>query len=63
MFWLPENCRENPTFEQFILVGGDNSVGHFFYSHPIPVTEEQPHTPYPGCYALSRVLEEVMLEQ
>lgn len=63
MFWLLENCRENPTFEQFILVGGDNSVGHFYYPKPVPVTEEQPHTPYPGCYALTKVLEEVMLEQ
>ena len=33
------------------------------YPRPIPVTEEQPHLPYPGCYALSKVLEEVMLEQ
>ena len=63
MFWLLENCRENPAFEQFILVGGDNSVGHFYYPKPIPVTEEQGHTPYPGCYALSKVLEEVMLQQ
>jgi nucleoside-diphosphate-sugar epimerase len=27
------------------------------------VTEQQKHTAYPGCYALSKVLEEVMLEQ
>jgi nucleoside-diphosphate-sugar epimerase len=27
------------------------------------VTETQKHTAYPGCYALSKVLEEVMLEQ
>jgi nucleoside-diphosphate-sugar epimerase len=27
------------------------------------VTEAQPHTAYAGCYALSKVLEEVMLEQ
>ena len=33
------------------------------WPHPIPVTETQPHTAYPGCYALSKVLEEVMLEQ
>ena len=38
-------------------------MGHFFYPHPIPVTETQPHSAYPGCYALSKVLEEVMLEQ
>ena len=29
----------------------------------IPVTETQKHSAYPGCYALSKVLEEVMLEQ
>jgi len=63
MFWLLENCRENPTFQQFILLGGDNTVGHMYYPKPIPVTEEHPHTPYPGCYALAKVLEEVMLEQ
>ena len=38
-------------------------MGHFFYDHSIPVTEAQKHTAYPGCYALSKVLEEVMLEQ
>jgi UDP-glucose 4-epimerase len=63
LYWLLENCRTNPTFKQFILLGGDNSVGHFYYPKSIPVTEEQKHTPYPGCYALSKVLEEVMLEQ
>ena len=63
LFWLLEACRESPTFEQFILVGGDAGVGHFFYPHPNPVTETQSHTAYPGCYALSKVLEEVMLEQ
>ncbi len=63
MFWLLEACRTSSTFEQFILVGGDAGVGHFVYPHPIPVTETQRHTAYPGCYALSKVLEEVMLEQ
>jgi nucleoside-diphosphate-sugar epimerase len=29
----------------------------------VPVTETQKHSAYPGCYALSKVLEEVMLEQ
>nr|MDQ2732004.1 NAD(P)-dependent oxidoreductase [Armatimonadota bacterium] len=50
-------------FQQFILIGGDAGMGHFFYPHPIPVTETQKHSAYPGCYALSKVLEEVMLEQ
>jgi nucleoside-diphosphate-sugar epimerase len=63
MFWLLEACRTHPTFQQFILIGGDAAVGHFVYPHPIPVTETQKHTAYPGCYALSKVLEEVMLEQ
>ncbi|MEO8390150.1 NAD(P)-dependent oxidoreductase [Polaromonas sp.] len=63
MFWLLEECRESKTFRQFLLVGGDASVGHFFYPHGVPVVESQPHSAYPGCYALSKVLEEVMLEQ
>jgi UDP-glucose 4-epimerase len=63
LFWLLEGCRASPVFEQFILIGGDAAVGHFFYPHPVPVTETQPHSAYPGCYALSKVLEEVMAEQ
>jgi UDP-glucose 4-epimerase len=63
LFWLLEACRTSPTFQQFILVGGDAAVGHFVYPHPVPVTETQKHTAYAGCYALSKVLEEVMLEQ
>jgi UDP-glucose 4-epimerase len=63
LFWLLEECRLRPGFEQFILIGGDAGMGHFFYPHPLPVTETQGHSAYPGCYALSKVLEEVMLEQ
>jgi len=63
LFWLLEECRTSHTFQQFILLGGDCAVGHFFYPHRIPITEEQKHSAYPGCYALSKVLEEVMLEQ
>jgi nucleoside-diphosphate-sugar epimerase len=63
LFWLLEACRTSPTFKQFIMVGGDAGVGHFVYPHPIPVTETQKHSAYEGCYALSKVLEEVMLEQ
>ena len=63
LFWLLETSRSSPTFRQFILVGGDAGIGHFVYPHPIPVTEAQKHSAYPGCYALSKVLEEVMLEQ
>jgi len=63
MFWLLEACRTSATFKQFLLVGGDAGMGHFFFPHPVPVTEQQKHSAYPGCYALSKVLEEVMLEQ
>lgn len=63
LFWMLETCRTSSTFRQFILIGGDASVGHFVYPHPRPVTEQQRLTAYAGCYALSKVLEEVMLEQ
>jgi nucleoside-diphosphate-sugar epimerase len=63
LFWLLEACRVSKTFKQFIMVGGDAGIGHFFYPHPIPVAETQKHSAYPGCYALSKVLEEAMLEQ
>jgi UDP-glucose 4-epimerase len=63
LFWLLEECRTSPDFKQIILIGGDAALGHFFYPHPLPITEQQKHSAYPGCYALSKVLEEVMLEQ
>lgn len=63
MFWLLEAFRQNPASKQFVLVGGDAAIGHFFYRHPGPITEGTPHQAYPGCYALSKVLEEVMLTQ
>ena len=63
LFWLLEECRSSSTFRQFVLIGGDAALGHFFYPHSVPVTEQQKHSAYPGCYALSKVLEEVMLEQ
>jgi UDP-glucose 4-epimerase len=63
LFWLLEGCRVSSSFRQIILIGGDAALGHFFYPHALPVTEQQKHSAYPGCYALSKVLEEVMLEQ
>jgi nucleoside-diphosphate-sugar epimerase len=63
MFFLLEAFRTSPSARQFILIGGDAGVGHFFYQHDGPVTERTPHMAYPGCYALSKVLEEVMLTQ
>ena len=63
LFWLLESFRQSKTAEQFILIGGDASIGHFFYRHDGPITELTPHQAYPGCYALSKVLEEVLLAQ
>ena len=63
LFWLLEGFRLNPAARQFILIGGDAGVGHFYYRHAGPITEDTPHMAYPGCYALSKVLEEVILEQ
>lgn len=63
LFWLLEECRKSSMFHRFILLGGDAAMGHFFYAHQYPVTEKQRHSAYPGCYALSKVLEEVMVEQ
>ncbi len=63
MFLMLEEFRVSPTATQFILIGGDCSVGHIFHDYDGPVTEASPRRAYPGCYALTKVLEEVMLEQ
>ena len=31
LFWLLETFRGSPTARQFILIGGDASVGHYHY--------------------------------
>jgi nucleoside-diphosphate-sugar epimerase len=63
MFLLIEAFRANPDGKQFILIGGDCSVGHCFVEYDGPVTEDSPRRGYPGVYALTKILEEVMLEQ
>jgi nucleoside-diphosphate-sugar epimerase len=63
LFLLLEAFRDSPSARRFLLVGGDAAVGHFFHRHDAPITEDTPHRAYPGCYALSKVLEEVMLAQ
>ena len=47
MFWLLEECRSSPSFQQFMLIGGDAGMGHFFYPHPVPVTERRNTAPTP----------------
>lgn len=63
MFHLLEAFRRSESARQFILIGGDCSVGHAFQHYDGPVTEASPRRAYPGCYALTKVIEEVMLEQ
>ncbi len=63
MFWLLESFRQSATAKQFILIGGDCVVGHCFVPNESPITETSPRRAYPGVYALSKVLEEAMLEQ
>ncbi len=63
MFNLLEAFRGTPGARQFVLIGGDCSVGHIFHAYDAPITEASPRRAYPGCYALTKVLEEVMLEQ
>ena len=63
MFMLLESFRQSPNANQFILIGGDCTVGHAFQPYLGPVTEVSPRKAYPGCYALTKVIEEVMLEQ
>lgn len=63
LFWLLEAFRSSATARRFILIGGDAAIGHFFYRNDAPLTETAPHRAYPGSYALSKVLEEVMVAQ
>ena len=63
LFHLLEAFRAAPGARQFILIGGDCSVGHIFHDYGAPITEASPRRAYPGCYALTKVIEEVMLEQ
>jgi nucleoside-diphosphate-sugar epimerase len=63
MFVLLEEFRRLETARQFVLISGDCAVGHAFQPFEGPVTEASERKAYPGCYALTKVLEEVMLEQ
>ncbi|MSU48599.1 MAG: NAD(P)-dependent oxidoreductase [Opitutus sp.] len=61
-FNVLEACRRQ-KIRQFILFGGDAALGIWFYPQPIPLDEHHPRTAYPGHYAFSKVMEEVMAEQ
>ena len=61
-FNILEACRENPA-QQLVLLSGDAVMGIWFYPQPIPIDENHPLAAYPGYYAFSKVIEEVMAEQ
>lgn len=63
MFLLLEQARRSSDLQRFLLLSGDCSVGHIFHDYPDPITETAPLKAYQGCYALTKVIEEVMLEQ
>lgn len=63
MFNLIEAFRNEAAPGRFTLIGGDCSVGHIFHRFDGPITEASPRRAYPGCYALTKVIEEVILEQ
>ena len=62
-FHILDECRTQPKLKQVILAGGDASVGIWFYPHSEPISEEHPLMAYPGYYAFSKVLEEVIVQQ
>lgn len=57
-----EACRGR-DIQQLILLGGDAAFGIWFYEQPIPIDENHRLMAYPGYYAFTKVMEEVMVEQ
>lgn len=62
-FSLLDEAKNCGHIKQFIQAGSDARAGIFYYPHPEPIDETYPHRAYPGYYAFSKVLEEVMCEQ
>ncbi|MBU4531988.1 MAG: NAD(P)-dependent oxidoreductase [Hoeflea sp.] len=63
LYLLLEEFRGSAEARQFVLLSGDCVVGHIFQPYDAPITEASARKAYPGCYALTKVLEETMLEQ
>ncbi len=62
-FYLLDEAKNCGHIQQFIQAGSDARAGIFYCPHPFPIDETYPHSAYPGYYAFSKVLEEVMCEQ
>jgi nucleoside-diphosphate-sugar epimerase len=61
-FNILDACRRQ-KIRQFMLFSGDAAFGIWFYPQPIPIDENHPLAAYPGYYAFSKVVEEVMAQQ
>lgn len=62
-FTLLDEARQRGSLKQLILASGDAALGIFFYPRPRPLDEGAPLAAYPGYYAFSKVMEEVMAGQ
>jgi len=56
-------AARDADIKQLILAGGDAACGIWFYPHAGPIDETHPLMAYPGYYAFSKVMEEVMFGQ
>ncbi|MBC2771864.1 NAD(P)-dependent oxidoreductase [Rhizobium sp. AQ_MP] len=63
LYLLLDRFSRLQTRRQFVLLSGDCVVGHIFHGYDAPITEQAPRRAYRGVYALTKVLEETMLEQ
>ncbi len=62
-FNILDECHKRGGLKQVLLAGGDASVGIWFYPHTEPINEHHALMAYPGYYAFSKVIEEVMAQQ
>lgn len=63
LYLLLSAFSRSPKRRQFMLLSGDCVVGHIFHGYGEPITERSPRRAYRGVYALTKVLEETMIEQ
>lgn len=57
---LLDAARQYGGLKRWIQAGGDAAMGIWCYPQPVPIHENMPLNAYPGDYAFSKVVEEVM---
>lgn len=60
---LIDAAKESGRIRQFIISSGDAAMGIYYYPQPVPINEAMPLRAYPGIYAFSKVVEDVMVAQ